>query len=80
MLTQITVVIISCYIHISNHYGVHLKLILYVNYLSLKLKKKKKSKPLGCSKGKEKNYFYSFNEMAKMIVAKVPVTWPQEEK
>lgn len=30
----------------------------------------KKSKPLRCSKRQEKNYFHSFNEMAKMTVVK----------
>ena len=37
MLIKITVVIISHDIHASNHYGVYLKLILYINYISLKL-------------------------------------------
>ena len=48
-------------------------LILYIDYISLKLKKKK-IKPLGYSKGKEENYSYSFNKMTEMIMAKVSVT------
>lgn len=38
MLTRLTVVIISQYIHIVNHYIIYLKLVLYV-YLSKKFKK-----------------------------------------
>lgn len=45
----------------SNHYVVHLKLILYVTCISIKLKKKKKSTPLGCNKEEEENYSHSFH-------------------
>lgn len=41
VLTNLIVVNISKYIHISNHHVVHLKLtVLYVNYISIKLGKK----------------------------------------
>lgn len=39
MLTRLTAVIISQCIQIWNHYVVHLKLMLYVNYASIKKKK-----------------------------------------
>ena len=41
MLTNLIVVIISYYIHVTNHYIIHLKLIqlLYVNYISINLGK-----------------------------------------
>ena len=36
MLTRLTVVTISQYIHMLNHYVAYLKLMLYVNYISIK--------------------------------------------
>ena len=38
------IVIILQYVQIANHYVVHLKLILYINYTSIKKKQKQKNK------------------------------------
>lgn len=37
MLTKLTVMIILQYMHISSHFIVYLGLMLYVNYISVKL-------------------------------------------
>ena len=44
MLTRLIVVMTLQYIQISKHYFVHLKLMLYVNYISPKEKSKKTKK------------------------------------
>ena len=41
VLAKLTVAIILQYIHISNHYIEHLKTMLYINYISIKLERKR---------------------------------------
>lgn len=41
MLAKLTVAIILQYIHIWNHYIEHLKTMLYINYISIKLERKR---------------------------------------
>lgn len=58
ILTQLILVIVLQYIHISNHYAVHLKIIQYVNYISKEKTWKKKMNR--CIQGKKKPVECSF--------------------
>ena len=49
VLTNLIVIIVLQYIHISNHYTVHLKLTqYYVNYISVKLGRKTRTFKSNC--------------------------------